>query len=55
MAVNLLMMKLLILHVTDTQVIIQVTNLGIIDLGTVDLGKTVFKGKIIAIPGGIAS
>ena len=34
---------------------IQVTNLGIIDLGTVYLGKTVVKWKIINIPGGVAS
>ena len=35
--------------------IIQVTNLSIIDLGTVDLGKTVVKRKIITFPGGVAS
>ena len=34
---------------------IQVTNLVIIDLGTVYLGKTVVKWKIINIPGGVAS
>ena len=34
---------------------IQVTNLGIIDLGTVYLDKTVVKWKIINIPGGVAS
>ena len=33
---------------------IQVTNFGIIDLGTVDLGKTVVKRKIITIPGRVA-
>ena len=42
-------------NITDTQVSIQVTNLGIIDLGTVYLGKTVVKWKIINIPGGVAS
>ena len=34
---------------------IQVTNLGIIDLGTFYLGKTVVIIKIITIPGGVAS
>ena len=34
---------------------IQVSNLGIADLGTVYLGKMVVKRKIITIPGGVAS
>ena len=39
-------------HITDIQVGIQITNLGI---GTVDLGTTVVKRKIITIPEGVTS
>ena len=42
-------------NITNTQVTIQVNNLCIVDLGTVDLGTTVVIIKIITIPGGVAS
>ena len=41
-------------NITDIQVIIQVSNLGIVDLGTVNLGTTVVKRKIITISEGVA-